>query len=205
MIDAIEEYARLPATMGEPGTWSPSLKTIVRMLLASPQPSILWWGGGELIQFDNAAYRARFGSYQIPLTWERGQGEGRSTVAAAIAAVRSSGKGMQVRDELWMLDRQWRYTYVNDRLLGIFNKSRAEVLGKKAWEVLPHRVGIEFFELLVHIVSHDLKAPLRAVANLSAWIEEDFQGTMSATTAQADGNHDRWIATICSHRSQASG
>lgn len=31
-----------------------------------------------------------------------------------------------------------------------------------------------------HIVSHDLKAPLRAIANLSNWIEEDLQGTMSA-------------------------
>ncbi|WP_310490309.1 response regulator, partial [Chamaesiphon sp. VAR_69_metabat_338] len=32
----------------------------------------------------------------------------------------------------------------------------------------------------VHIVSHDLKAPLRAIANLSQWIEEDFQGAISA-------------------------
>jgi PAS domain S-box-containing protein len=37
----------------------------------------------------------------------------------------------------------------------------------------------------VHIVSHDLKAPLRAVSNLSEWIEEDFEGAVSAnTTAQ---------------------
>jgi PAS domain S-box-containing protein len=34
-------------------------------------------------------------------------------------------------------------------------------------------------ESFVHTVSHDLKAPLRAVANLSEWIEEDFQGTLS--------------------------
>ena len=31
-----------------------------------------------------------------------------------------------------------------------------------------------------YIVSHDLKAPLRAISNLSHWIEEDLQGTMSA-------------------------
>jgi PAS domain S-box-containing protein len=30
----------------------------------------------------------------------------------------------------------------------------------------------------VHIVSHDLKAPLRAVSNLSQWIEEDLQGEL---------------------------
>jgi PAS domain S-box-containing protein len=30
-----------------------------------------------------------------------------------------------------------------------------------------------------YITSHDLKAPLRAIANLSEWIEEDLQGTLS--------------------------
>ncbi len=30
----------------------------------------------------------------------------------------------------------------------------------------------------VHIVSHDLKAPLRAIANLSQWIEDDLEGEM---------------------------
>jgi signal transduction histidine kinase len=31
----------------------------------------------------------------------------------------------------------------------------------------------------VHIVSHDLKAPLRAISNLSQWIEEDAEGELS--------------------------
>jgi PAS domain S-box-containing protein len=34
----------------------------------------------------------------------------------------------------------------------------------------------------VHIVSHDLKAPLRAVANLSEWIEEDLAGSLTVAT-----------------------
>jgi PAS domain S-box-containing protein len=36
----------------------------------------------------------------------------------------------------------------------------------------------------VHVVSHDLKAPLRAISNLSQWIEEDFQGEISAHSQQ---------------------
>jgi PAS domain S-box-containing protein len=36
----------------------------------------------------------------------------------------------------------------------------------------------------VYVVSHDLKAPLRAIANLSQWIEEDFQGTLSPQNQQ---------------------
>jgi PAS domain S-box-containing protein len=36
----------------------------------------------------------------------------------------------------------------------------------------------------VHIVSHDLKAPLRAIVNLSSWIEEDLAGSLGANTQQ---------------------
>ncbi len=36
----------------------------------------------------------------------------------------------------------------------------------------------------VHIVSHDLKAPLRAIANLSEWIEEDLAASLSPDIAE---------------------
>ena len=35
-----------------------------------------------------------------------------------------------------------------------------------------------------YIVSHDLKAPLRAISNLSAWIEEDLEDKLDEETAQ---------------------
>ncbi|MBX7047458.1 MAG: PAS domain S-box protein [Ignavibacteria bacterium] len=35
-----------------------------------------------------------------------------------------------------------------------------------------------------YVVSHDLKAPLRAINNLSQWIEEDLEGTLEGETAQ---------------------
>jgi PAS domain S-box-containing protein len=35
-----------------------------------------------------------------------------------------------------------------------------------------------------YVVSHDLKAPLRAVANLSEWIEEDFDGSLSVANQE---------------------
>ncbi len=36
----------------------------------------------------------------------------------------------------------------------------------------------------VYVVSHDLKAPLRGIANLSKWIEEDSQGSLSTANQQ---------------------
>jgi PAS domain S-box-containing protein len=52
----------------------------------------------------------------------------------------------------------------------------------------------------VHVVSHDLKAPLRAVANLSQWIEEDLAGSLTATTQEQMNllrrRIDRMSATI---------
>jgi PAS domain S-box-containing protein len=36
----------------------------------------------------------------------------------------------------------------------------------------------------VHIVSHDLKAPLRAISNLSQWIEDDLEGSLPATSQE---------------------
>ncbi|NJK29840.1 MAG: GHKL domain-containing protein [Acaryochloris sp. SU_5_25] len=36
----------------------------------------------------------------------------------------------------------------------------------------------------VHVVSHDLKAPLRAIANLSEWIETDLAGQLPAENEQ---------------------
>ncbi len=52
----------------------------------------------------------------------------------------------------------------------------------------------------VHVVSHDLKAPLRAISNLSEWIEEDFQGTLSTHSQQQmtllRSRVDRMTATI---------
>jgi PAS domain S-box-containing protein len=35
-----------------------------------------------------------------------------------------------------------------------------------------------------HIVSHDLKAPLRAIANLATWIEDDLEGEIPAETQE---------------------
>jgi PAS domain S-box-containing protein len=76
------------------------------------------------------------------------------------------------------VDRELFYAVAHD----ITEAKRDEVVRKRAEiEIAQRNQELNSF---VHIVSHDLKAPLRAVANLSQWIEEDFQGALSAHSQQ---------------------
>jgi PAS domain-containing protein len=42
------------------------------------------------------------------------------------------------------LDREWRYTFVNDNALKILGKQREEVIGKVIWDIYPDIVGTSF-------------------------------------------------------------
>src|SRR5689334_1251841 len=57
------DWARTP--LGPAEQWPVSLWTIVRALLHSPHPMLLWWGP-ELIQFFNDAYMPSFGEGKLP-------------------------------------------------------------------------------------------------------------------------------------------
>ena len=47
-------------------------------------------------------------------------------------------------DGVLILDRQWRYTFVNDRTLELTGKPAEELLGRVIWEVFPAINGTEF-------------------------------------------------------------
>lgn len=69
-------------------------------------------------------------------------------------------------------DREWRYTYANNRLLEIFKLPRAEVLGKKAWEVFPHQVGIEHFDLFNRAMTERIEAQFEFYYEIAdCWVE----------------------------------
>jgi PAS domain S-box-containing protein len=75
---------------------------------------------------------------------------------------------------------------------------RDEVLSKQTKAALEARN--QELDDFVHIVCHDLKAPLRAVSNLSQWIEDDLEGkVLAATQSQLTllrSRVDRMTATI---------
>ncbi len=72
----------------------------------------------------------------------------------------------------------------NARLRRQLQQSQAQLQAERerAQATLEHRN--QELHSFVHTVSHDLKAPLRAIANLSKWIEEDLEGTLPAAAQQ---------------------
>jgi PAS domain S-box-containing protein len=50
-----------------------------------------------------------------------------------------------ISDAFSVLDRNWRYTYVNDRVLELTGKRKEQLIGHVIWEVFPQAVGTEFY------------------------------------------------------------
>jgi PAS domain S-box-containing protein len=70
----------------------------------------------------------------------------------------------RLSDGFASLDREWRYTYVNDTAVRLVGKSREELLGQNVWTLFPDAVGRPF-----HV------AALRAMATQEVTLVRDYQ------------------------------
>ncbi|RPI23458.1 MAG: PAS domain S-box protein [Acidobacteria bacterium] len=78
---------------------------------------------------------------------------------AAEEALRESQRRLasivdSIADGFYALDRQWRFTHINDAALRYFNKTRLEMIGQRIQEVFPKIVGSVFEEAYRQAFEH---------------------------------------------------
>lgn len=99
-----------------------------------------------------------------------------------------AGRVVWIRDEAKVMsDRMGRPCFVQGVMLDITDRKAAdEALRARAnelakiTEVLAKRN--QELDQFAYVISHDLKAPLRAIANLSEWLEEDLEDKLTPNT-----------------------
>jgi PAS domain S-box-containing protein len=83
-----------------------------------------------------------------------------------------------LRDGFATFDRQWRYTYINNRLLKFLNLPSSAVIGRQAWEVFPHQVGIEFYDLLQRAMTEQVEVQFEFYYSVvDLWVEHRIYPT----------------------------
>jgi PAS domain S-box-containing protein len=103
------------------------------------------------------------------------------------AAIATAASGQFVRYEVEFPNLSGEMTITDFSLKPMFDEvGRVESIVAEAHDITDRKQAQADLEQrnqeldsFVYVVSHDLKAPLRAVANLSQWIEEDFDGSLS--------------------------
>lgn len=50
-----------------------------------------------------------------------------------------------IDDQFFVLDQQWHYVYVSNRVVEVVDRSREELIGRCIWDIFPDIVGSEFY------------------------------------------------------------
>jgi PAS domain S-box-containing protein len=61
-----------------------------------------------------------------------------------------------IQDQFYVLDREWRYTFVNDRVAEVIGIQKKELLGRIIWEVFPDVVKSEFYHQVHRAIAQQI-------------------------------------------------
>jgi PAS domain S-box-containing protein len=77
-----------------------------------------------------------------------------------------------ISDGFFTLDRDWRYTYVNNEALRQFNRSREDMIGKRIWDVSPKAKGTIFEKQYIKALAEKVPVVFDAFSPLmERWVE----------------------------------
>src|SRR3954447_26457702 len=134
-----EERAEVRSTVAEHGRWRGEVVAYRKD------------GTPVCVEFITVALRGEQGGITGYLGIHRDV-RGRKRAEEALREARRLGEAIleSISDEFFALDRDWRYTFVNDRGLAEMGRIRgrklgaADLLGRTVWEVFPELVGTSF-------------------------------------------------------------
>ncbi|GAB4205860.1 MAG: hypothetical protein OHK0022_32410 [Roseiflexaceae bacterium] len=77
-----------------------------------------------------------------------------------------------IRDQFMVLDQDWRYVFVNERVVEVTGRNSDELLGRSIWEVFPETIGTNFEQELRRAVAAQRPAHFAYwFAPLGRWFE----------------------------------
>src|SRR5215212_7815485 len=76
-----------------------------------------------------------------------------------------------ISDAFFAVDRQWRFTYVNNKAEELWGRPREELLGKNLWEEFPEEVDSESYRQIRRAMEEDKTTEFESLSPVSgAWV-----------------------------------
>ena len=88
-----------------------------------------------------------------------------------------------VSDAFIALDREWRYTYVNENACRILDSERDALIGRRIWDVVPALVDLPFYEACHRAMRENVYAELEGhYPQYGTWLEHRIHPTREGLT-----------------------
>lgn len=134
---------------------------------------VAWEPGHLITDHEKALLEAVAVQAAIAITNARLYQEKEKALEAVQAAhQRTTGILESITDAFYALDRQWRFTYLNQQAERLVHRTQAELLGKSLWEEFPETTQTITYRTFHQAMSEQVRADFE-VFNLSlkAWFE----------------------------------
>lgn len=131
-----------------------------------PDGSSHWIGNKGQVYYDDTGVPVRMRGIAMDIT-ERMQAEQErnqllaqeqaARTEAEIARNRIANILESITDGFYALDKEWRFTYLNQQAEQLLHRKRVDLLGKNMWDEFPQVVGSKFYQEYHRVISQQVR------------------------------------------------